>query len=124
MGKRKGRYRHKKDSIVSFIEKKILLYLMKTLKDIADALQQSRTESGTRINTLVERTGLTAVTLRGLLTGTRDSRLTTLMAVADELGLALVLVPKAVAGAIEVSGPQPEVASMVELALKRKREGA
>ncbi len=97
---------------------------MKTLKDIADALQQSRTESGTRINTLVERTGLTAVTLRGLLTGTRDSRLTTLMAVADELGLALVLVPKAVAGAIEVSGPQPEVVSMVELALKRKREGA
>ncbi len=46
------------------------------------------------------------------------------MAVADELGLALVLVPKAVAGAIEVSGPQPEVVSMVELALKRKREGA
>lgn len=97
---------------------------MKTLKDIAETLQQSRTESGTRMTTLIEHTGLTAVTLRGLLTGTRDSRLTTLMAVADELGLALVLVPKAMASAIQVSGSQPEVPSLVELALKREREGA
>jgi hypothetical protein len=39
-------------------------------------------------------TGLTAVTLRGLMNGTKDCKITTLLATADKLGLEVMLVPK------------------------------
>lgn len=58
---------------------------------------------------LTEKTGLTSVTIRGLLGARTDPRLTTLMAVAGELGLEVRLVPKA-AQAIDASQITPDQA--------------
>ncbi|MDB5773391.1 MAG: transcriptional regulator, family [Burkholderia sp.] len=97
---------------------------MHTLREIADALQQARQDNSIRIRELTEKTGLTAVTVRRLLEARADSRLTTLMAVADELGLEVMLIPKSISASItksEQSSPG-EVQTLVGAALKRQRE--
>jgi hypothetical protein len=98
---------------------------MKTLKEIADILQQARSDGAVTLRELSEQTGLTAVTLRGLLEAKTDPRLTTLMAVADQLGLEVMLVPQAVSASI-ARPAQPdviEVPTLVGAALKRQRGG-
>src|SRR5690554_4318888 len=66
-------------------------------------------------------TGLSRRTLTGVLSGTQDYKVTTLLAVADSLGLDLVLLPKEAArgmGAREQS-TEPRVVSAVDAALSR-----
>jgi transcriptional regulator with XRE-family HTH domain len=95
---------------------------MKTLREIADVLKAAQHEKSMTVTRLVEETGLTAVTLRGLLTAKTDPQLTTLMAVADALGLEVMLVPQAISASLAVAA-QPshiDVPTLVSSALKRR----
>ncbi|MDB5894872.1 MAG: hypothetical protein JWQ88_2403 [Rhodoferax sp.] len=62
--------------------------------------------------------GVSARTLTLLLSGNHDFKLSTLLSVADRLGLELVLVPKAAAAALAQPGAQQAAAvpSLIDLA--------
>jgi len=95
---------------------------MKTLREIADVLKAAQHEKSMTVTKLVEETGLTAVTLRGLLTAKTDPQLTTLITVADALGLEVMLVPQAISASLAAS-VQPdyiEIPTLVGSALKRR----
>ncbi|MFZ6676221.1 helix-turn-helix domain-containing protein [Undibacterium sp. Xuan67W] len=94
---------------------------MKTLGDIAGELTVARDRERISQKELISKTGLTSVTLRGLFNGITDVRVTTLIAVAEELGLELVLVPKGIARAYssESSASEPAVETLVGATLNR-----
>lgn len=73
---------------------------MKTLSEVGTFLQNAKSQSNISQKELASRTGLTPVTLRGVFNGKTDSRISTVMALADELGLELLLVPKALSHSI------------------------
>jgi transcriptional regulator with XRE-family HTH domain len=100
---------------------------MRTLTDIAAALgaQFARVDLGKL--KLAEDAGITYRTLSHVLGGAQDYKVSTLLAVADRLGLELVLLPKAAAAALappDSEVREPEVQSRVRAALDRLRGGA
>ena len=99
---------------------------MRTLADIATRLRAAIRVRGVRQAQLREQAGLSQRTLTNVLSGTTDFKVSTLIAVADRLGLELVLVPKAAVVAVE-AGPttEPKVETIVARALKSRftREG-
>ncbi|BBB70274.1 hypothetical protein UNDYM_6021 (plasmid) [Undibacterium sp. YM2] len=101
---------------------------MRNLAEVAKFLKLSQERNKISQKTILENTGLTSPTIRGLMSGEKDSKLTTLMAVADELGLELILVPKGVSGllqgglAADTSDKTPRVRSLIDSALDRKGE--
>lgn len=99
-----------------------LLSIVKTLKNIGDALTEGKANAAITIQEITEHTGLTAVTVRGLLGGQKDSKLTTLLAVADDLGLDVVLVPKAISLAMTLNQNKAgqNIPTLVSSALKRE----
>ncbi len=70
---------------------------MKTLHDFASTLKASQKAQRVTAVELADRLGLSAQAVRQMLAGTTAPRLTNAMALADELGLELVLVPKEIA---------------------------
>ncbi|MET0265127.1 MAG: helix-turn-helix transcriptional regulator [Duganella sp.] len=87
---------------------------MKTLTEVGASLQQARAERGVTQQALALQTGLTPVTMRGVFTGKTDARISTIMALADQLGLELLLVPKVISAAIDPpKSPAPSVQSRV-----------
>ncbi|MGN7874500.1 helix-turn-helix domain-containing protein [uncultured Roseateles sp.] len=81
---------------------------MLTLPEIADTLRDAAKRNGWTQARLAESSGVSPRTLTHVLSGEEDFRLTTLMALADRLGLELLLVPKGAAralGAGEELGP-------------------
>jgi len=91
---------------------------MKTSADLGNKLQEARERKKIKLVDLVDRTGLTAVTLRNVLEGKTDPRLSTIVALAHEVGLELVLLPKEVAQSFEAQTAAPEaVVSLVKRAL-------
>lgn len=97
---------------------------MKTVNEIAEFLKHERRRHKVKLEDMAERTGLTPVTLRGLLNGKNDSRLSTVLAVARELGLELALVPATVAGSIQQREHSVAVESLVSKALKSQQYAA
>jgi transcriptional regulator with XRE-family HTH domain len=71
---------------------------MKTLSEIATRLEDERLRLMLDYQTLAEKTGLTPLSVRNVLQGRTAPRITTLMAIADQLGLEVLLLPKVVAG--------------------------
>lgn len=101
---------------------------MNTIQDVSAALRKALQESGKTQQALRESAGLSRQTMVNVMRGSEDYRLSTLLAVADRLGLALVLVPKSSAAGLQASSQAPAVESVVDLArqmLKRTdaREG-
>jgi transcriptional regulator with XRE-family HTH domain len=93
---------------------------MKTLSEVGAMLQDAKSRSNVSQKELASRTGLTPVTLRGVFNGTTDSRISTIMALADELGLELVLVPKLISHSIAPHhGTVPPVKSRIAGILDR-----
>lgn len=81
---------------------------MLTLPEIAGALREAAKRNGWTQARLAESSGVSPRTLTHVLSGEEDFRLTTLMALADRLGLELLLVPKGATralGAGEELGP-------------------
>ncbi|AMP00320.1 helix-turn-helix family protein [Collimonas arenae] len=94
---------------------------MKTLSELSSTLREAKDQLAMPIIDMSRNTGLTAVTIRGLLAGKNDPRLSTLMTLADQLGLEVMLVPKALAASITAKPTAPaEVQSLVTAALARQ----
>jgi transcriptional regulator with XRE-family HTH domain len=73
---------------------------MKTLSEVGARLQDAKSDRNVSQKELARRTGLTPVTLRGVFNGATDARISTIMTLADELGLELLLVPKVISRSI------------------------
>jgi len=73
---------------------------MKSTADIATLLRTQLKATGMTQAALRQAAGLSTRTLTLLLSGSHDFKLSTLLAVADRLGLELVLVPKAAAAGL------------------------
>jgi transcriptional regulator with XRE-family HTH domain len=110
----------KKHTIICLSPKKIENYLiMKTALEVGNRLQEARREKHKKLVDLVDSTGLTAVTLRNVLEGKTDARVSTIIAIAQEVGLELVLVPTQIANSIESSSAKPvAIESLVDRALR------
>ena len=77
---------------------------MNSAAELGAALRDARKSKGLTAQQLSEATGLSRVTLRELETGLGNSRLSTLLAVCDALGLDLLTAPRQVA-ALRVDEP-------------------
>ncbi|SFB75463.1 transcriptional regulator, XRE family [Collimonas sp. OK412] len=94
---------------------------MKTLNELSAILRQAKDRLALPVIAMSRDSGLTTVTIRGVLAGKNDPRLSTLMTIADQLGLELMLLPKAVASSIAANAPaEEEVQSLVAAALARQ----
>ncbi|ALM84914.1 helix-turn-helix domain-containing protein [Bordetella sp. N] len=93
---------------------------MKTYEEVAEALRAAIKRRGVTQALLKDEAGVSQRTLTKVLSGTEDFKLSTLFALADRLGLELVLAPKDAAPAV-AAGPvtPPAVRSRVAGALER-----
>lgn len=101
---------------------------MKTHAEIAEALREAIKQRGLTQAQLRKEAGLSQRTLTKVLSGKEDFKLSTLFALADRLGLTLLLAPRQVAPAV-AAGPvtEPAVQSRVSRALQRvdaRKQGA
>lgn len=90
---------------------------MKTLSEIATRLEDERQGLKLDYQSLAERTGLTPLSVRNVLQGRTAPRITTLMAIADQLGLEVLLLPKVVAAGLQAHSaqePAPPALSRVD----------
>lgn len=94
---------------------------MKSIAEIAIILRVQLKVLGMTQAALRATAGLSARTLTLLLSGSHDFKLSTLLAVADRLGLEMVLVPKgAAAGLVPVhAAAAAAVPSLIDLAQRR-----
>lgn len=74
---------------------------MKTLSEVSERLEDERRRLMLDYQALAERTGLTPLSVRNVLQGRSAPRITTLMALADQLGLEVLLLPKVVASGLQ-----------------------
>jgi transcriptional regulator with XRE-family HTH domain len=96
---------------------------MNTLKDIATTLRRAVARRAVRQADLKAEAGISQRTLTNVLSGTADYKLSTLLALADRLGLDLLLVPKGAAAGVEAGWQvnEPAVKTRVAAALERVR---
>lgn len=87
---------------------------MKTLSDLATALRSATASKGLNALRLHKTTGLSYLTVRDCLSGAKDARMTTVLALANQLGLELVLVPREVAASLEIKPHQAAVQTLVD----------
>jgi transcriptional regulator with XRE-family HTH domain len=79
---------------------------MKTLLEVAARLEDARQRLGLDYQTIAESTGLTPLSVRSALQGKTAPRITTLMAIADQLGLEVLLLPKVVAAGLQAQAAE------------------
>lgn len=97
---------------------------MTTLPEIAAALRETLGRNGLTQSQLRVLAGVSQRTLTHVLSGRDDFKLSTLLAVADRLGLELLLVPKGAALAVDAGATrEPQVKSRVAAALEAVRPG-
>ena len=99
---------------------------MTTLLQLSIWLRQQLLRYGGTQESLRLDAGISRQTLTNVLSGTVDYKVTTLLAVADRLGLDVVLVPKGAVAGLQLT-PQdtpPLVKTGVQAALEKLRAGA
>lgn len=95
---------------------------MKTHAEIAQMLRSSLAHRHVPQSKLREQAGVSQRTLTNVLSGHEDFKVSTLLALADRLGLELLLVPKEAAQAVSAGAvTQPVVKSRVQGALDHVR---
>jgi cyanate lyase len=97
---------------------------MKTQSEVATQLDAARARLNLKYTDLAKTTGLSVLAVRQALQGHTAMRVTTMMALADALGLEMVLLPKMVARSMSEEGAGEGVAPVltsVERALQRVR---
>jgi transcriptional regulator with XRE-family HTH domain len=95
---------------------------MKTVTDLSKKLRNALVHQKLTQAELKDRAGVSQRTLTNVLSGNEDFKVSTLMALADRLGLELLLVPKGAARMVEASEvTEPAVKSRVSAALERVR---
>ncbi|MDN5843093.1 MAG: helix-turn-helix transcriptional regulator [Alcaligenaceae bacterium] len=94
---------------------------MATIQKLSGKLRRQLSILKTTQAALRERAGLSRRTMTNVFSGEADFKVSTLLAVADELGLDVVLVPKDAARAIDLdlSPTAPKVLTGVQAALDR-----
>lgn len=96
---------------------------MKVAQRIAEILRSAKQEQRLTTVELERRTGLTAVSIRAALSGLKDSKLSTVIAIAHELDLDLVLLPKAVSASIAPpAAPAPQVKTLAQSVRERNHQ--
>lgn len=94
---------------------------MNSLPDISRTLREAAQASDFTMVALSEQAGLSRPTTRKALEGQDDFRISTLLALAEQLGLDVVLLPKGVsAGIAKTRLAEAYVPSLVDLALSNK----
>lgn len=92
---------------------------MRTLQHLATTLRARIAQLGLTQEALSTEAGVSRQTLSKVLSGRADLKVTTLFALADRLGIEIVMVPKEIAPSIEpLDDARPRVKSMVEAALE------
>lgn len=92
---------------------------MKTLHQLATTLRDRIRRLKLTQEALSTEAGVSRQTLSKVLSGRADLKVTTLFALADRLGLEVMLVPKEIApGMVPEDEPQPRVKSVVDAALE------
>jgi transcriptional regulator with XRE-family HTH domain len=94
---------------------------MRNLGDIAILMRDAMKKQKVTQQDLRERSGIARRTLTGVLSGERDYKVTTLMAVLDRLGYEMVIVPKAAARAVPTQWEptEPAVKTKVQIAIEK-----
>ena len=95
---------------------------MSTIKDLSFALRCREAKTKLTRAAIGARTGLTQTTLRNVLDGKGDFKISNLLAVAKELGLDVVLMPSEAASAIAESGNEPMILSGPQAAIERMHQ--
>lgn len=95
---------------------------MKTIPEIAGALLDRLNRLGRGKMALCDAAGVTPRTLRHVLSGTEDFKVSTLLAVADRLGLEVVLLPRDAVTALKKE-PGTQIKTRVQAALDRLKRG-
>jgi transcriptional regulator with XRE-family HTH domain len=94
---------------------------MRTIPDLSAELRGAVKSAGLTQEALREAAGVSRQTLTNVLKGTEDFKVSTLLAVADRLGLELLLLPKAAARGLQEPVAAPVVESMVDKVRKSLR---
>lgn len=93
---------------------------MKTIAEISDVLRSSLQQQGQTQASLRESAGIAQRTLTNVLSGDQDFKVSTLLALADRLGLELLLVPKGAAAAVDTwSVSKPKIPTRIEVARRQ-----
>lgn len=98
---------------------------MKDVLSVARTLQESMKAARLTYQDVADRTGLSYLAVRNAMQGKSAARLSTLIAVADAVGLEVVLVPTLVAQSLTVAPTQaaPRPLSLVEQLVAKDRVG-
>ncbi|ANN77980.1 helix-turn-helix transcriptional regulator [Bordetella flabilis] len=94
---------------------------MASIAEISAQLRQAARDAGTTQQGLREAAGISRQTLVNVFKGTEDFRVSTLLALADRLGLELLLVPKNAARGLQPTAAAPVVETVVDQVRKRLR---
>lgn len=96
---------------------------MQKTAEISHRLETERKRLGIKYAELAQSTGLSVLAVRQALQGTVAMRVSSLVALSDQLGLEVILVPKLVAQSLQQEAdPKPKVLTDIEqlLALTKK----
>ena len=93
---------------------------MKNIMEISEALRRQAGQIGLSSKALAEQTGTSTQTLWKVMKGSHDFKVSTLLALADRLGLEVVLIRKEAApGLVADAAGTPAVKTKVQAALER-----
>lgn len=87
---------------------------MKNLQEISSRMEAERKRQGLKYVDLAAATGLSVLSVRQVLHGQVAVRVPNLMALADQLGLELILVPKLVAKSLQTQ-TEPAVKVLTDI---------
>jgi transcriptional regulator with XRE-family HTH domain len=94
---------------------------MATITEISARLRRAARDAGMTQQSLREAAGISRQTLVNVFKGTEDFRVSTLLALADRLGLEVLLVPKSAARGLQPQAVAPVVETVVDQVRKRLR---
>jgi len=97
---------------------------MNSISAVSQELRSALKQAGLKQQELREAAGVSRQTLANVLSGREDFKLSTLLSLADKLGLELLLLPKEAARGLQSAPSRPVVESVVDLARKRLAGGA
>lgn len=96
---------------------------MNSISAISKELRDALVSSGLKQQALRDAAGVSRQTLANALSGRQDFKLSTLLSLADKLGLELLLLPKDAARGLQPAQSSAVVASVVDLARERLVSG-
>lgn len=97
---------------------------MKSIAEVSEALRARQKALQLTQERLRQAAGVSRQTMTHVLGGQQDFKLSTLLSVADRLGLEMVLLPREAAAGLRASADEPVVMTAVDEALARLRKAA